>query len=276
MHHLNEAFHLSKPLLINPADAKVLIDSFNDTFKPIAEALTAEPAKAFTTLAELVGKKPEPYIDGNVGVIPVAGPIGQGLMPIEKMMGSTDVNDISEAIRMMEADPMVTKVVFDLNTPGGNVMGVPELADQIYAMKKPTVAFARKALSAGYWLASAADRVVATTSSQVGSIGVFVAVTNTSEMQKKMGVETKLIKAGRYKAIGYPGTIMDDEDEKMLQAGVDKTHRMFKASVMRKRSNAKMSAMEGQVFDAEDGVSNGLVTGIVPSFQSLLASLRQG
>jgi signal peptide peptidase SppA len=274
MHNLIEAYRLSKPLLINPGVGQEIIEKYNQQYEAFFHSFKEDSKKAAASIADLLGERPRAYTDGSVGVVPIWGVIGSNLMPIEKMLGGTDVNDIAQDIAAMEADPNVKTVVFDVNSPGGTVTGVPELADQIYGMKKPTVAFARKALSAAYWAAANADRVVATTSSQVGSIGVFVAVTNTTEMNKRMGVETKLIRAGRYKAIGFPGTAMDEEEEEMLQKGVDKTHAMFKGSVMRKRKNAPMSAMEGQVFDGEDGAANGLVTGLVPSFASLMAKMK--
>lgn len=273
MRHLSEAIQLNRPLLIEAG----LVDGILEQSAVILKSVTSTEQKAgiADTIKALLGEQPQPYVNGKVGVIPVVGVIGEGLSPIERIMGATDVNDISAALDAFAKMPEVQTVVFDVNSPGGTVTGVPELADKIAAYSKPTVAFAKKALSAAYWIGSAADRVVTTTSGKVGSIGVYVAVDDVSKQKAAMGVTTKVIKAGKHKAIGHPGTSMSADDEALIQESVDNTHEMFKSSVLRKRKNASLSAMEGQTLDAKQGVSAGLVTGMVPSFASLIESLNR-
>lgn len=97
--------------------------------------------------------------------------------------GNTTYGDISAAIIAAETDPNVKKVEFYFDSPGGEAQPVSALADQIYAMKKPTTALVSTAASAAYWLASQAKKVVAIgDASMVGSVGAMVSIAKPSEM----------------------------------------------------------------------------------------------
>lgn len=121
--------------------------------------------------------------------------------------GNTTYGDISAAILSAETDPDVKSVEFMYRTPGGEAMPVTALADQIAAMKKPNTARVVLAASAGYWLASQSNTVVADNrAAMVGSIGAvvsarkpsesaFVEVTSTNAPNKRPDPETEEGKA---------------------------------------------------------------------------------
>lgn len=276
MYHLIEAFELNSPLLIDWNVAQVQVEYFKqqmsvlkDSAKPDANANVAEFLKA------MLGEPPQPYRVGSVGVIPIYGAIGQGLTPIAKLMNSVDVNDISATLDKMSASPDIKQVVLDVNSNGGTVNGVPELAEKISSFSKPTVTFARKALSAGYYLASATDRVLMPPSGEVGSIGVYYATMDKSKMMEQQGLRPKVIKAGKYKAMGLGGMPFTAEEEALLQERVDTMHEAFKQRVLTKRTGAKLDAMEGQTFDAKGAAKAGLITGVATSLDSLLETLTK-
>ena len=84
-------------------------------------------------------------------------------------------NDVSATLAAMEADPAVKKVCLAINSPGGTVTGVEEIANQVRSMSKPTMAYTEGEMcSAAYWIASQSDAVFATPSARVGSIGVLL------------------------------------------------------------------------------------------------------
>ena len=244
------------------------------------EALLIDPAKAndhrilaekfgFTDmLAQLFGETPKAYIaEDGTGVIPIVGPIGKGLAPIEKMTGAVDVNDIANCIDEMCANPQVTRIAFQVASPGGTVTGVEELANKVRNISKPTMAYSDSEMaSAAYWIASAADKVVASPSSTIGSIGVYMTVADMTEMAKAQGIKMVVIKSGKFKGAGIPGTSLSEEQIGNLQAGVDEIHGDFKSAVLQTRKLVKAEDMEGQVFSGKQAAQRNLVTGLADSF----------
>lgn len=244
------------------------------------EALLIDPAKAndhrvlaekfgFTDmLAQLFGEVPKAYIaEDGTGVIPIAGVIGKGLSPLEKMTGAVDVSDIADTIDDYAMNPQVTRIAFQVSSPGGTVTGVEELANKVRNIAKPTMSYSDTEMaSAAYWIAAAADKVVASPSSTVGSIGVYMVVADYSEAAKAEGIKMIVIKSGRLKAIGVPGVEVTDDQQAYLQEGVDEIHGDFKAAVLKTRKLVKAEDMEGQVFSGKQAAQRNLVTGLADSF----------
>jgi signal peptide peptidase SppA len=189
------------------------------------------------------------------------------------MMGAVDVNEISEALDAFAASPEVEKVALQISSPGGTVTGVEELANKVRSFGKPTLAYTDSEMaSAAYWIGSAADRVVASPSSTVGSIGVYMAIPDYSEAAKMAGIKMVVIKSGKFKGAGIEGTSLDEGQLGNLQAGVDTIHAEFKEAVNMKRKMVKAEAMEGQTFSGKQAAAQGLVTGLADSFNDALRS----
>ena len=244
------------------------------------EALLIDPAKAndhrvlaekfgFTDmLAQLFGPTPKAYIaEDGTGVIPVAGVIGKNLTPIEKMTGAVDVTDIGDTIDDYATNPQVTRIAFQVSSPGGTVTGVEELANKVRNISKPTMAYSDTEMaSAAYWIASAADKVVVSPSSTIGSIGVYQVVADYSEAAKSQGIKVVVVKAGQHKAIGVMGSEVTDSQQAHLQIGVNEIWGDFKAAVLQTRKLVKAEDMEGQVFSGKQAAQRNLVTGLADSF----------
>ncbi|MEI6248586.1 MAG: S49 family peptidase [Verrucomicrobiota bacterium] len=249
------------------------------------EALLIDPAKAndhrvlaekfgFTDmLAQLFGETPKCYVaEDGTGVIPIAGVIGKSLSPLEKMTGAVDVSDIADTIDEYAMNPQVTRIAFQVSSPGGTVTGVEELANKVRNIAKPTMSYTDTEMaSAAYWVAAAADKVVASPSSTVGSVGVYMVVADYSEAAKAEGIKMIVIKAGQHKAIGVPGAEVTDAHQAHLQEGVDEIHADFKAAVLQTRKLVKASDMEGQVFSGKQAAQRGLVTGLADSFNEAVS-----
>ena len=113
---------------------------------------------------------------GSLAVIPIFGVISRRVSIMTLFSGATSSQKLTASIRRAIKDEDVSAIVLDIDSPGGVVPGIPELAAEIRAAreKKPIVAVANSmAASAAYWLAASASEVVVTPSGQVGSIGVF-------------------------------------------------------------------------------------------------------
>jgi len=260
MRFLTNGLSGREPLLIDPTKAK-------------DHAVLAEKFGFTEMLSQLFGVAPKPYVVDGIGIIPVVGVIGKGLSPLEKMMGAADVNEISEALDAFAANPEVEKVALQISSPGGTVTGVEELANKVRNLSKPTLAYTDSEMaSAAYWIGSAADRVVASPSSTVGSIGVYMAIPDYSEAAKMQGIKMVVIKSGKFKGAGIEGTSLDEGQMSNLQEGVDTIHAEFKEAVNMKRKMVKAEAMEGQVFSGKQAAAQGLVTGLADSFNDALRS----
>jgi ClpP class serine protease len=229
----------------------------------------------FTDLiTKWLGESPKPYQVGGTYVIPINGVIGKGLSPIEAI-GATDVEVVDDWIdQAVAANPQ--RIVFNINSDGGTVDGVEELANKIRNLKVPTIAFGTSMNSSAYWIGSAADRVVVTPSASVGSIGVFAVVKDLSEQAKAMGITVKVFRSDELKGIGVPGTQITSAQEAYLQKSVIDTANVFKADVKMKRKMVADADLTGASMSGREAAQKGLATGLVDSFKVLMAQLEPG
>jgi signal peptide peptidase SppA len=175
---------------------------------------------------------------GAVAVIPIRGVISQRANLMSQMSGGTSIEKLTSQFRQALGDASIKAIVFDVDSPGGGVEGVPELADEIYKSRgqKKSIAVANgTAASAAYWLASSAGEMVVAPSGEVGSIGVFCAHEDTSKALDQAGVKVSLISAGKYKVDGNPFEPLSDNAREDLQSKVDAYYGMFVKSVGRGR-----------------------------------------
>jgi signal peptide peptidase SppA len=198
-------------------------------------------------------------------VIPVLGVISrrQGLMSAS---GGTSVEAVTAAFREAMSSDACSGVILAVDSPGGSVDGVDELAAEIRAARgqKPIVAVAdAHAHSAAYWIASAAQELVCTPSGMVGSVGVIFAHRDLSKAAELAGEKTTLITAGRFKGEGHPSAPLTEEAAGHFQAQADEYYRMFTHAVARGRGvsmdTVRSSYGEGRSVMARDALAAGMV-----------------
>jgi signal peptide peptidase SppA len=204
-------------------------------------------------------------VSGNVGVLPIRGVITHRSSFFSELFGDASIEKLSEDLDMMVKNPNIGAIVLDVDSPGGSVSGVMEFAAQVMEARnsKKIVAVANTdAASAAYWIASAADELVVAPSGSVGSIGVFMIHHDISEMMKADGVNTTIIKAGKYKAEGNPFQPLSEEAQAAFQAEIDKYYGHFTASVAKgrgvKASQVREGFGQGRMVMAEDAISAGM------------------
>jgi signal peptide peptidase SppA len=252
MRFLNKALNGRSPMLIDPSTAKQY-------------ALDAEKFGFTDLLAQVFGEVAKPYKVGSYGIIPVVGVIGKGLSPLDRMTGATDINEISNNMDDYLADSEVNTIIFHIDSPGGVVGGVEELSRKIANSSKATIAYTDGMMcSAAYWLGSSADRVIASPSATVGSVGVYMNLIDVSEAYADMGVKAVVIKSSAtpHKAAGIEGTSLSAEQIAYFQNEVDAIYNDFVASVKSKRKMASDDAMKGQSMSGKIASSMGLLTGL--------------
>lgn len=213
---------------------------------------------------------------GAVAVIPIRGVISHRTGLMSQISGGTSVEKLRSSFRQAVADSSIKAIVFDVDSPGGSVEGVPELADEILKSRshKKTVAIANgMAASAAYWLASAAGEMVVTPSGQVGSIGIFVAHEDLSKMMDQAGVKVSLISAGKYKTEGNDYEPLSDEARAELQSKVDAFYEMFVKSVARGRGSSISGVLkgfgQGRMVLAADAVKQDMVDRVATMDETL-------
>lgn len=203
---------------------------------------------------------------GGIAVIPVYGTITQrGGGIFDMFFGGTSAEGLTTDIRSAMADESVQSIVLDVDSPGGSVGGIQEAFDAIMSMrgKKPITAVANSLMaSAAYWLASAADTIIASPSAQVGSIGVFTVHEDISKMAADAGVKVTMISAGKFKTEGNQFEPLSDEARAAIQKRVDGYYGQFVGSVARGRGVTAGAVRggfgEGRVVGALESVSLGM------------------
>ena len=214
----------------------------------------------------------------GVAIIPVYGIIGKNLSSMETMCGGCDLQAVSAALDAAVSDVSVTSIVLDIDSPGGVVTGVPEMADKIreVAQAKRIVAFTSgQCCSAAYWIASACDAIFCTKSADLGSIGVYVALVDDSKWWENEGYKLELIKAGDFKAMGISGKPLEDAERALIQADVDAIYSMFTGDVVSGRGKIDDATMQGQTFMGQSAVDVRLADEVVTDLGALVAMLAE-
>lgn len=221
--------------------------------------------------------KPFLFSDGTA-VIPVWGVLlhrGPWCAP-----WATGYGYIEQAIEAAAADPDVERILLDINSTGGHVAGNFELASRIREINgsKPVTAVVdSRALSGGYSLAAACGQIIATPSSDIGSIGVLLCHMSLEGALEKFGVEVSFIHAGKHKVDGNPYQNLPEDVRKDLQASVNASYESFVSLVADYRGLDKdaVRATEARVFGAEEALSLGLVDAVMPA-RAAYATVVQG
>lgn len=221
---------------------------------------------------------------GDIAVLPVMGVISHRASLVSDVSGptGTSAERLSADFQSLMEAPNVGTIVLDVNSPGGTVGGVPELAQQIYDArgKKRVIAVANAEIaSAAYWIASAAQELVVTPSGEVGSIGVFMMHQDFSQAMDAAGVKTTFIKAGKFKAEGNPYEPLTDEAQSALQESVDNYYSMFIKAVARGRgasvSEVRNGFGQGRMVMADEAVRLGMADRVA-TLEQTLARLGAG
>jgi signal peptide peptidase SppA len=168
----------------------------------------------------------------RIAVVPIAGPL--------RRYG----NVMKLTARVRKAADTADGLLLYIDSPGGEVSGIDELATEVRrARERITVVahYAGRGLSAACWVGSQASFVTAARTAEVGAIGVFTVVEDISEMLESEGVKVHLIASGPYKGIGVLGTQVTEEQLAELQQRVDDLGAMFVSAVADGRGVARES-----------------------------------
>src|SRR4029077_10507253 len=117
--------------------------------------------------------------------------------------GAISMDLVQSALDIAAADPDIKIVLLHITSPGGTVVGTPELANSVgkLAETKYVYAFADDLMcSAAYWIGSQADAIYSTPSARIGSVGVLMQFPDITEALKLEGVKIETFTAGLHKS----------------------------------------------------------------------------
>jgi protease-4 len=177
-----------------------------------------------------------------------------------------DGDRVVRELRRYGDDPTIRAVVVRIQSPGGVVGPTQEIHDAVRDLRrrgKPVVAsMGAVAASGGYYLAVAADRIVANPGTLTGSIGVIMQLPEVEGLLKKVGVRYEVLKAGRLKDAGSFSRPMAAEERAVLQGLLDDMHDQFITAVAEGRhlDAARVRVLaDGRVYSGRQARDLGLV-----------------
>jgi capsid assembly protease len=263
--HLGQRL-FNRPLAVTPERAELILAAIGERLGLVSTARAAEWDD------EGEPRKPLPGWQnvGGVAVIPVQGTLVARLGGMAPLCGFTGYNQIRGNLMEALSDASVRSVLFDVDSPGGEVDGCFDLVDTIHAARgiKPMWAVcADHAYSAAYAIASAADRVTVPRTGGVGSIGVIAMLLDMSAAVKNAGLAVHFIHHGERKAEEWRAEMQGVKPELLarLQPRIDAMGELFLATVSRNRGVpvARLAALQAECVPGTEAVASGLADAVM-------------
>jgi protease-4 len=187
------------------------------------------------------------------------------LVEIKGVMGASE--STVRQLKRYGQDESVPVIVLRIDTPGGSSAVAQEIYDQIQKVrqddgKKVVASMGPLAASGGYYVACAADSIMANPVTLTGSIGVQMQLPRTEELFKKIGVDFRVVKSGAYKDIGSPHRSMTEEEKRLLQEVIDDSYEQFVEVIVDGRSLDRQEVLavaDGRLFTGRQAKKLGLV-----------------
>jgi len=207
------------------------------------------------------------FLTGNRGSsspLPGVGSDKVALVKIEGLLVTSE--NVVEELHDYAEDGSIKAIVLRIDSPGGGVVASQEIYNAVKNArkegKKVVVSMGSVAASGGYYIAAAADKIVANPGTLTGSIGVIMEFASVEKLLEKIGVKGMVVKAGQYKDMGSPFRDMTDPEKKLLQGVIDDVHAQFIDAVAEGRrlpvEDVKAIA-DGRIFTGRQALALKLV-----------------
>ena len=274
---------IDQPLLLHPTKAEVVLQVLQNRLGFASGGLHAplspEASRFVGTHRRESGNYALSPATKGVAIISVVGALVNRGAWIGARSGLVSYEGVTAQFRDAAMDPEVHSIVVDMETPGGQALGVFSLAQTIREVRKtkPVIAVVNDmAASGGYALASAASEIVVSPSSLVGSIGVVVVHLDRSGEMAKAGIKPTLIYAGKHKVEGNSFEPLSADVRDRLKAEVESLYDMFVDAVVAGRDGAitaqAVRDTEAATFFGEEAVRLGLADRVA-TLDAVLADL---
>ena len=188
----------------------------------------------------------------------------------EILAGDQDVGAIGgESFSYLLNQALINKnikaVVLRIDSPGGSAFASEKIRQQVLALKQAkktvVVSMGSVAASGGYWIASAADYIVASPTTLTGSIGIFGMFASANKALNKLGIYNDGVSTNALSSIS-PTRPLDPALAEIMQIGIEHGYKQFLTVVAKGRnmSTADVDKIaQGRVWTGVDALNNGLV-----------------
>jgi len=193
-----------------------------------------------------------PHFGERIAVVPVRGFIA-------------DSKEVVDLLKKYRKDDRVKAIILRIDSPGGSTAASQEIyreVERTNAKKKVVASMGNVAASGGYYVALAAEKIVANPATLTGSIGVIMEIANFKEILRKIGVGHEAVKSGPYKDIGSPLRDMKPDERRLLEDLIGNVQRQFVDVVVkgRKLTRERVEKIaDGRVFTGAQAKELGLV-----------------
>lgn len=206
-------------------------------------------------------------IQDSIAILPIYGFLTKRPGPFANFYRTTSYEEIDAELQKALENPLVTQIILDIDSPGGEVSGLFDLCDFIYESrsKKLIEAIANDdAFSAAYALASSAQHVWCTRTSGLGSIGVIATHYDQSQFDQKEGLKITPIFAGKHKNDLSSHAPLSKEALERTQSEMNRLYTLFIETVARNRnlSKEKVQSTEAALFFGSNAMDHGLADGL--------------
>lgn len=174
-----------------------------------------------------------------------------GVINIEGQIMSSD--ELMKDLRKFQRKSSIRAIIVRINSPGGAVAPAQELYRELgkIRVKKPVVvSIETVGTSAAYYIASNADKIVCSSGSITGSIGVIMMLPDVQKVIERIGIDVRVIKAGKYKDIGSLVRPLTEEERELLETFASEIHEQFIGDVIKAR---KGKVQEQEIREIADG-----------------------
>ena len=208
-------------------------------------------------------------------------PIGQKVAVVDITGIITQSDATIKLIHGYRDDSSIKAIVIRIDSPGGSVAPVQEIYSELQKIDKPIVAsMGGTAASGGYYVACAADTIMANPGTLTGSIGVIMQFTQLQGLYDKIGLDHQVIKSGEFKDTGSPFRGLTEKEQAVLQATVDDVYNQFVDTILEARNSLLnrseiVELADGRIFSGQQALDSKLLDqlGNLPDAIELAAEL---
>ncbi len=207
------------------------------------------------------------FFNEKIGVIPVDGTISSS-------------QTVTSQLVKFRKDKSIKAIVLKINSPGGAIAPTQEIYREIektISTKKVVASMGTVAASGGYYIAAAANKIVANPGTITGSIGVIMEFVRVEDLLTKIGVDLEIVKSGEFKDIGSPDRKLTQREREILDAMIMDMQRQFVEAIVRGRGLSLKKVKEiadGRIFSGAQAKELGLVD-LLGNFQDALEITKE-
>lgn len=248
---------------------------WDDASQKFQDETLLKAEKVAKETAEKVIEKNTVDENCNSIVVKLQGPLVPHIGPNSSIFSSdeeqTSSEDICYKIETINEDEKIEAIIVEVDSPGGIPLAAEEIEKCIKRSYKPVLAYIRSSgTSAAYWSITSADRIFASSLSDVGSIGVYISYLDNVKKNKMEGLEYHLYSTGKFKDMFSSDKPTTKEEEKLIMDQLQSAHNIFVTTVSENRkieTETVKKISDGRVFDGDQAALIGLIDQIGGLFE---------